>query len=90
MHMADWIAKLDDFLRLSESNILTNAGRVSHQQAEEHAHSQYEIHEHQRRELEVSSTSDFDEAAKRIGDQTTPPSKPRRSKKKTEDGAGDA
>ena len=29
MHMADWIAKLDDFLRLSERDILTHAGQIS-------------------------------------------------------------
>ena len=28
MHMADWITKLDDFLRLSEREILSHAGRV--------------------------------------------------------------
>ncbi|MDP1923400.1 MAG: virulence RhuM family protein [Thiobacillus sp.] len=33
MRMADWIAKLDDFLRVSERDILTNAGSVSHEQA---------------------------------------------------------
>ena len=38
MHMADWITKLDDFLRLSEQSILAHAGRVSHQQAEHHVH----------------------------------------------------
>jgi len=30
MHMADWIAKLDDFLSLNEENILTHAGKISH------------------------------------------------------------
>ena len=91
MHMADWIAKLDDFLRLSESDILTHAGRVSHQQAEDHAHGQYELFERQRRELEAVSASDFDEAAKRIAEQAPPPPKPRRRKKKGDDqGGGDA
>ncbi|HZM02777.1 MAG TPA: virulence RhuM family protein, partial [Candidatus Saccharimonadales bacterium] len=33
MYMRDWIAKLDDFLRLSEHNILTHPGKVSHQAA---------------------------------------------------------
>jgi hypothetical protein len=31
--MQDWIAKLDDSLRLSERDILTHAGRVSHEVA---------------------------------------------------------
>jgi hypothetical protein len=90
MHMADWIGKLDDFLRLSERDILTNAGRISHQQAEEHAHAQYDHHEGQRRQLEATRPSDFDEAAKRIVDQASPTPKPRRRKKKTDNGGGNA
>jgi hypothetical protein len=87
MHMADWIAKLDDFLRLSERDILTHAGRISHQQAEEHAHTQYELFERQRRELESAQPSDFDEAAKRITEQAT---KAGRRRKKRGDGGGEA
>jgi hypothetical protein len=90
MHMADWIAKLDDFIRLSERDILTHAGRISHQQAEEHAHDQYDPYDHQGQQLEAANASDFDEAARRIADQAAPPPKPRRRKKKTDDGAGDA
>ncbi|MCU1224784.1 MAG: hypothetical protein JWQ42_2877 [Edaphobacter sp.] len=37
MYMRDWIAKLDDFLRLSEREILSNAGTISHKTAELHA-----------------------------------------------------
>ena len=33
MTMADWISKLDDFLRLSDRDILTDAGKISHDQA---------------------------------------------------------
>lgn len=33
MHMADWISKLDDFLRLSDREILTHAGKISHEDA---------------------------------------------------------
>ena len=89
MHMADWVAKLDDFIRLSDRDILTHAGNISHRDAEEHAQAQYERYESGRRELEAASTSDFDEAAKRIADQAPPPPKPRRRKKKTDDGGGD-
>ena len=35
MSMANWVAKLDDFLRLSDRGILTHAGRISHEEAEE-------------------------------------------------------
>ena len=33
MTMAAWISKLDDFLRLSDRDILTDAGKISHDQA---------------------------------------------------------
>jgi len=41
MYMADWIAKLDDFLRLSDRDILTHAGTVSHDDAKEKAESEF-------------------------------------------------
>ncbi len=33
MYMQEWIGKLDDFLRLTEREILTHAGQISHDQA---------------------------------------------------------
>jgi hypothetical protein len=42
MHMRDWVAKLNDFLSLSEREILTHAGKVSHEVAIEMAEAQYE------------------------------------------------
>jgi len=42
MYMRDWIGKLDDFLRLSERDILTHAGRVSHEVAVAKAEGEYE------------------------------------------------
>lgn len=42
MYMQDWITKLDDFLRLSERNILAHAGKISHEQAMEKAYDEYE------------------------------------------------
>jgi hypothetical protein len=42
MSMSDWIAKLDDFLRLSEREILTHAGRISHDAALEKARAEFE------------------------------------------------
>ena len=38
----DWIAKLDDFLRLSDREILTHAGKVSHEAALAKAEAEYE------------------------------------------------
>jgi hypothetical protein len=42
MYMRDWITKLDEFLKVSERDILTHSGRVSHEEAIEKAHAEYE------------------------------------------------
>jgi hypothetical protein len=44
MYMRDWIGKLIEFLRISERDILTHAGSVSHEQALEKARQEYEKH----------------------------------------------
>ncbi len=51
MYMADWIAKLDDFLRLSDREILRHAGKVSHDAAAEQATREFDRFEAQRRTL---------------------------------------
>ena len=33
MYMKDWIAKLDDFLKISNKQILTHAGKITHELA---------------------------------------------------------
>jgi hypothetical protein len=92
MHMADWITKLDDFLRLGDREILTHAGSISHQLAEEHAHTQYALHEQQRFQLEAEQpTSDFDRVVQRLTDQKQEAVKPqhrteKRDKKPKEGG----
>jgi hypothetical protein len=48
MYMADWIAKLDDFLRISDRDILTHAGKVSHEAALSVAYTEYEKYRQQR------------------------------------------
>ena len=45
----DWIAKLDDFLKLSGRNVLIDAGKISHTEALEKAYVEYEKY---RKELE--------------------------------------
>ena len=42
MKMQDWVSKLDDFLKISERDILTHAGSVSHETALQKAHSEYD------------------------------------------------
>lgn len=42
MYMNDWIAKLDDFIRFNERELLTHAGKITHQQAINKAHAEYD------------------------------------------------
>lgn len=63
MKMADWVEKLDAFLRFNEYEILTNPGKVSRAMAEELAHSEYEkFRPIQDREF----VSDFDQVVKKV------------------------
>jgi len=80
MHMREWTTKLDDFIRLSDREILANAGRIPHVLAEEHAHVQFAQFEEQRRQLEASQTnSDFDQTVEQIKKLEAP--KPKRVRK---------
>lgn len=47
MYMKDWIKRLDDFLTMTGSEILTNAGSISHQKALDKAHNEYEKYREQ-------------------------------------------
>ncbi|PXX23728.1 virulence RhuM family protein [Arenibacter sp. ARW7G5Y1] len=42
MYMKDWASRLDDFLTMTGSEILTNAGKISHKKALKKAHEEYE------------------------------------------------
>lgn len=66
MYMADWIAKLDDFLKLSGREILSHAGRVSHEEALSKAHTEYERYHREQLQETTRVELDFLEAVKRI------------------------
>jgi hypothetical protein len=92
MHMADWIAKLDGFLRLAEHDILAHAGAVSHDMAVAQAQAQFEAYEQQRRALAAAEpSSDFDRAVRRLAAQPqrsgAPPSRRRRKPGMAESGS---
>ena len=53
MTMADWIKKLDGFLSLNDRDILTHAGKISHQMAKQHAEMEYERFHQQRLSTEA-------------------------------------
>lgn len=42
MYMKDWVARLDDYLRMTDSEVLQNAGTVSHALAEQKAKEEYQ------------------------------------------------
>ena len=46
MTMTNWIAKLDDFMRISDREILTHAGKVSHEAALARAEEEFEKFRH--------------------------------------------
>lgn len=63
MKMNDWIQKLDDFLKISEKELLTNAGSVSHKEAVRKANEEYNKY----RETEDKKyVSDFDREMQKI------------------------
>jgi hypothetical protein len=63
MSMADWVEKLDAFLKFNEYDVLRNAGKVSHEVAKELAEQQYESF---RIEQDRSFESDFERASKKM------------------------
>jgi hypothetical protein len=79
MHMTDWVKKLDAFLTLNERDILTHAGRITHEMALAKAESEYEKF----RQLEAAKPSladkDFEEAVKKLP--APKPVKPARKRK---------
>jgi hypothetical protein len=61
MTMMDWKQRLDAFLEFNEREVLTDAGRVSHEVAKTLAEAEFDRYEAQRRQLEATEpTSDFD------------------------------
>lgn len=63
MKMHDWIQKLDDFLRISDKELLTDAGKVSHKKAVEKAKFEYEKY---RKAEDKKYISDFDREMKKL------------------------
>ncbi len=63
MSMKDWVQKLNAFLKFSEYEILTNAGKISHEVAEELALKEYEKY---RVVQDKNYISDFDLEIKKL------------------------
>lgn len=58
MHMKEWIAKLDAFLKLNEREVLKDAGRISADMAQELAHDRYEKFSQNRRFVEADQAAE--------------------------------
>jgi hypothetical protein len=64
--MGEWAAKLDSFLKFNERNILTHAGKISHELAVTHAEGEYDQFRADQKRLEATQpTSDFDRAVEK-------------------------
>ena len=66
MHMQDWIAKLDDFLRLSERKILSHAGKISHDVAIATAEAEYDQYQVKQLEEPSKVEKDFEAALDKV------------------------
>jgi hypothetical protein len=81
MTMAAWIGKLDDFLRLSEREILTHAGKISHDAAMAKASEEYDNYRKAQDALPQPVDQHFSEAlekAKHLAKKHVKPDKKKR------------
>ena len=60
MYMKDWIKKLDSFMRINERDILTHAGKISHELALNRANEEYEKYAQKRQLINDKKGNDFD------------------------------
>ena len=67
MKMAEWITKLDQFLTLSEKELLQNAGKVSSEEAAKKALDEFDKYRSERIKNHIS---DFDKAIKELAKKT--------------------
>lgn len=66
MHMADWITKLDEFLSLSDREVLAHAGSVSHDDAIARATRELDRYDAERAKLAAPVEADFDAAIRGV------------------------
>lgn len=70
MYMKDWITKLDDFLRMTEYDILLNAGTMSHEEATDHALAEFRKYKERTKdepsEVEKHFLKSIEDAAKLV------------------------
>jgi hypothetical protein len=62
MYMKDWLSKLDDFLKVSEREILTHAGKISHEAAVAKASQEFDKYLQTHSDQPSMAECDFDKA----------------------------
>ena len=80
MHMADWIEKLNGFLTLNDRDILTHAGRISHEMAQAKAELEYDKFKALAARSPRPVDADFEQATKDLKE-LPKPKKPKPPKK---------
>lgn len=63
MHMKDWLGKLHGFLMLNDREVLSHAGKISHEEAEAHALSEFEKYQKQ---LDTTEPDELDKQVKKL------------------------
>jgi len=66
MAMADWTAKLDDFIKLSDREVLSHAGKISHEQAKEKAELTYTVYQQQQAKLAQPVDEHFEQSLEEL------------------------
>lgn len=66
MYMKDWITKLDDFLRLSDREILTSAGKITHKAAVTHANAEFDKFKALQATQPTAVEKDFERSLKQL------------------------
>ena len=70
MYMKDWVARLDDYLRMTDSEVLQNAGKVSQALAEQKAKEEYQkykrLHSGELSRVEQAFLESVEATAKRL------------------------
>ena len=82
MYMRDWITKLDDFLKLSGRKLLTNAGKISNDEAMQKALKEYEKYRLMHLNDTTPVESHFLEAVQEVKQITKHIEKPSKGRKK--------
>lgn len=71
MYMKDWIAKLHGFLTLNDREILTHAGRISHEIAKNKAEHEYELYKAKQNNADNKAIEQLEQAINRLPRKTT-------------------